>query len=51
MCFCSWVCLPHPETIEECCQNPKKPVFCHGVAIVKKSPEVVTKFGAHIHRG
>lgn len=42
-------CLPSPDTVKEFCRDPSNLVFCQGVLIVKISPEVVVKFGAHIN--
>ncbi|CAI7627725.1 unnamed protein product [Penicillium glandicola] len=38
-----------PETVDEFCQNQSNLVFNHGVTIVKISPEVVVKMGAHVN--
>ncbi|KAJ5797005.1 uncharacterized protein N7518_005545 [Penicillium psychrosexuale] len=42
-------CLPHPDTVSEFRRDKSNLVFCHGVAIVKISPEVVVKIGPHIN--
>ncbi|KAJ5154948.1 uncharacterized protein N7500_010387 [Penicillium coprophilum] len=38
-----------PKAIDGLCQNQRSLLFCHGVTIVKISPEVVVKMGAHIN--
>ncbi|KAJ5563650.1 hypothetical protein N7535_008814, partial [Penicillium sp. DV-2018c] len=40
--------VPHPDAVWEACQTPNNLIFCHGVTVVKLSPEVVVKFGAHV---
>jgi hypothetical protein len=42
-------CLPHPETVQEFCLDKGNLIFCHGVTIVKISPEVVVKFSPDIN--
>ncbi|KAF2992880.1 hypothetical protein E8E15_000032, partial [Penicillium rubens] len=42
-------CLPHPDTVNQFCRDQSNLIFCQGVIIVKISPEVVVKFGAHIN--
>jgi hypothetical protein len=42
-------CLPHPDTVNQFCRDQSNLIFCQGVTIVKVSPEVVVKFGAHVN--
>lgn len=42
-------CLPHPDTVNQYCRDQSNLMFCQGVLIVKISPEVVVKFGAHVN--
>ncbi|CAG8948367.1 unnamed protein product [Penicillium salamii] len=42
-------CLPHPGIVNQFCQDQSNLIFCQGVTIVKISPEVVVKFGAHVN--
>lgn len=37
--------VPHPDTVDQLCQDDSNLVFCHGVTIVKVPPEVVVKLG------
>ncbi|KAJ5251114.1 hypothetical protein N7489_001524 [Penicillium chrysogenum] len=42
-------CPPHPDTVDQLCEDRSNLIFCHGVVIVKISPEVAVKFGPHIN--
>ncbi|KAJ5457288.1 hypothetical protein N7530_012562 [Penicillium desertorum] len=42
-------CPPHPDTVDQLCEDRSNLVFCQGVTIVKISPEVAVKFGPHIN--
>ena len=41
--------LPHPDIVNQFCRDQRNLIFCQGVIIVKISPEVVVKFGAHVN--
>lgn len=41
--------LTPPETVDELCRDKSNLIFCHGVTIVKLSPEVVVKIGAQVN--
>ncbi|KAJ5161467.1 hypothetical protein N7492_006859 [Penicillium capsulatum] len=41
--------VPLPGAVNEACQHPRNMVFRHGITIVKISPVVVAKFGAHVN--
>ncbi|KAF4762920.1 hypothetical protein HAV15_000396 [Penicillium sp. str.  len=42
-------CLPPPDNVNQFCRDQSNLIFYQGVIIVKISPKVVVKFGAHVN--